>query len=173
MTCFLSENTTGASNEECRFSCEFRKYAAHFSFEVKDEDIISPYLTDNEDIWRGDAVEVFLSPDGDRTRYFELQVSPFGVRFWGEVINRDGKTPQLKKLPPMFEARAKRTEEGYTVHVELPYGELGAVLPERMAFNAFRLDKKADGRQLLYALSPTFSNSFHRPQYFVRAKEQI
>ena len=50
MTCFLSENTTGASNEECRFSCEFRKYAAHFSFEVKDEDIISPYLTDNEDI---------------------------------------------------------------------------------------------------------------------------
>ena len=173
MTCFLSENTTGASSEECRFSCEFRKYAAHFSFEVKDEDIISPYLTDNEDIWQGDAVEVFLSPDGDRTRYFELEVSPFGVRFWGEVINRDGKTPQLKKLPPMFEARADRTEEGYVVQIELPYGELGAVLPENMAFNAFRLDKKADGRQLLYALSPTFSDSFHRPQYFVRAKEQL
>lgn len=173
MTCFLSENTTGASNEECRFSCEFRKYAALFSFEVKDEDIISPYLTDNEDIWQGDAVEVFLSPDGDRTRYFELQVSPFGVRFWGEVINRDGKTPQLKKLPPMFQAKAERTEAGYKVHIELPYGELGAVLPENMAFNAFRLDKKADGRQLLYALSPTFSDSFHRPQYFVRAKEQI
>lgn len=173
MTCFLSENTTGASSEECRFSCEFSKYAAHFSFEVRDEDIVSPYLKDNEDIWQGDAVEVFLSPDGDRTRYFELQVSPFGVRFWGEVINRDGKTPQLKKLPPMFQAKAERTGEGYTVHIELPYGELGAVLPENMAFNAFRLDKKADGRQLLYALSPTFSNSFHRPQYFVRAKEQL
>lgn len=173
MTCFLSENTSGASSEECCFSCEFNKYAAHFSFEVKDEDVISSYLTDNEDIWQGDAVEVFLSPDGDRTRYFELEVSPFGVRFWGEVINRDGKTPRLKKLPPMFEASAERTEEGYNVHIELPYGELGAVLPEKMAFNAFRLDKKADGRQLLYALSPTFCNSFHRPQYFVRAKEQI
>ena len=173
MTCFLSENTTGASSEDCRFSCEFRKYAAHFSFEVKDEDVISPYRSDNEDIWQGDAVEVFLSPDGDRTRYFELEVSPFGVRFWGEVINRDGKTPRLKKLPPLFEASAERTEEGYNVHIELPYGELGAVLPEKMAFNAFRLDKKADGRQLLYALSPTFCNSFHRPQYFVRAKEQI
>ena len=173
MTCLLSENTTGASSEECRFSCEFNKYAAHFSFEVKDEDLISPYRSDNEDIWQGDAVEVFLSPDGDRTRYFELEVSPFGVRFFGEVINRDGKTPRLKKLPPMFEAKAERTEEGYNVHIELPYGELGAMLPEKMAFNAFRLDKKADGRQLLYALSPTFSNSFHRPQYFVRAKEQI
>ena len=173
MTCLLSENTTGARSEECRFSCEFRKYAAHFSFEVKDEDIISPYLTDNEDIWQGDAVEVFLSPDGDLTRYFELEVSPFGVRFFGEIVNSDGKTPRLKKLPPMFEARAERTEEGYNVHIELPYGELGAVLPEKMAFNAFRLDKKADGRQLLYALSPTFCNSFHRPQYFVRAKEQI
>lgn len=173
MTCFLSENTSGASSEECRFSCEFRKYAAHFSFEVKDEDVISSYLTDNEDIWQGDAVEVFLSPDGDRTRYFELEVSPFGVRFWGEVINRDGKTPRLKKLPPMFEASAERTEEGYVVQIELPYGELGAVLPEKMAFNAVRLDKKADGRQLLYALSPTFCNSFHCPQYFVRAEEQI
>ena len=173
MTCFVSENTSGASNEGCRCSCEFSKYAVHFSFEVKDEDIISPYLTDNEDIWQGDAVEVFLSPDGDLTRYFELEVSPFGVRFFGEIVNSDGKTPRLKKLPPIFEARAERTDEGYNVHIELPYGELGAVLPEKMAFNAFRLDKKADGRQLLYALSPTFCNSFHRPQYFVRAKEQI
>ena len=170
MTCFLSENTSGESNEECRFSCEFRKYAVHFSFEVKDEDVISPYRSDNEDIWQGDAVEVFLSPDGDLTRYFELEVSPFGVRFFGEIVNSDGKTPRLKKL---LEARAERTEEGYNVHIELPYGELGAVLPDKMAFNAFRLDKKADGRQLLYALSPTFCNSFHRPQYFVRAKEQI
>ena len=173
MMCLLSENTSGESNEECRFSCGFGKYAAHFSFEVKDEDVISPYLTDNEDIWQGDAVEVFLSPDGDLTRYFELEVSPFGVRFFGEVVNSDGKTPRLKKRPPMFEASAERTEEGYVVQIELPYGELGAVLPEKMAFNAFRLDKKADGRQLLYALSPTFCNSFHRPQYFVRAKEQI
>lgn len=173
MTAFLRENTTGIENDGCLFSCNLGKEAIDFCFEVKDGDLISPFSKDNEDIWQGDAVEVFLSPDGDRTRYFELQVSPFGVRFWGEVINRDGKTPQLKKLPPMFQARAERTEEGYKVHIELPYGELGAVLPERMAFNAFRLDKKADGRQLLYALSPTFSNSFHRPQYFVRAKEQI
>ena len=47
MTCLLSENTSGERSEECRFSCEFRKYAAHFSFEVKDEDIISPYRSDN------------------------------------------------------------------------------------------------------------------------------
>ena len=173
MTCFLSENTTGASNEECRFSCEFRKYAAHFSFEVKDEDIISPYLTDNEDIWQGDAVEVFLSPDGDRTHYFELEVSPFGLRFWGEIMNPDGQTPRLKKLPPVFDAEVRRTEEGYHVRISLAYRALGAAAPDEMTFNAFRLDKMADGRQLLYALSPTFSDSFHRPQYFVRAKEQI
>lgn len=173
MTCLLSENTTGASNEECRFSCEFRKYAAHFSFEVKDEGIISPYLTDNEDIWQGDAVEVFLSPDGDRTHYFELEVSPFGLRFWGEIMNPDGQTPHLKKLPPVFDAEVRRTKEGYHVRISLAYRALGAAAPDEMTFNAFRLDKMADGRQLLYALSPTFSDSFHRPQYFVRAKEQI
>ena len=97
MTCLLSENTSGERSEECRFSCEFRKYAAHFSFEVKDEDIISPYCSDNEDIWQGDAVEVFLSPDGDRTRYFELEVSPFGVRFWGRSHQPRREDPSAQK----------------------------------------------------------------------------
>ena len=167
MTCLLSENTTGESNEECRFSCGFGKYAAHFSFEVKDEDVISPYLTDNEDIWQGDAVEVFLSPDGDRKHYLELEVSPYGVRFFGEVENLDGKTCNLKKIAPRFTAQAMETECGYRVVMLLPVAAAGKFDAKKAVMNAFRLDKKADGRQLLYALNPTFCESFHRPAYFI------
>ncbi len=36
---------------------------------MKDNEIVSPYAEDNEDIWQGDAVEIFLSPDGDTKRY--------------------------------------------------------------------------------------------------------
>ena len=173
MTTFLRENTTGIENDGCLFSCNLGKEAIDFCFEVKDEDLISPFSEDNEDLWQGDAVEVFLSPDGDPTHYFELEVSPFGLRFWGEIINPDGQPPRLKKLPPVFDAEVRRTEEGYHVRIELAYRALGAAAPDEMTFNAFRLDKKADGRQLLYALSPTFCESFHRPKYFLKFKEVL
>ena len=64
MTAFLRENTTGIENHGCLFSCNLGKEAIDFCFEVKDEDLISPFSEDNEDLWQGDAVEVFLSPDG-------------------------------------------------------------------------------------------------------------
>ena len=38
--------------------------------------------------------------------------------------------------------------------------------------NAFRLDKKADGRQKLYALNPTLCESFHKPQKFIKVQEK-
>ena len=36
--------------------------------------------------------------------------------------------------------------------------------------NAFRLDKKADGRQELYALNPTECATFHKPKFLLRIK---
>ncbi len=107
-TYYLRENVTGAENGECCFRCRFGEREAEFFFGVRDEDIISPFQEDNEDLWQGDAVEVFLSPDGRLTRYFELEVSPFGVRFWGEVTFAGGEK-RLKKLLPPFRADAART----------------------------------------------------------------
>lgn len=82
-TYFLRENVTGAENRECRFECSFGTETAHFTFDVEDAEIVSPFCEDNEDIWQGDAVEIFLSPDGNPMRYLEMEVSPFGVRFLG------------------------------------------------------------------------------------------
>ena len=61
----------------------------------------------------------FSLPTADPTHYFELEVSPFGLRFWGEIINPDGQAPRLKKLPPVFDAEVRRTEEGYHVRIAL------------------------------------------------------
>lgn len=166
---FLRSNLTGEEDTGCRFSFAYAKDALVFSFEVKDEDIVSPYREDNEDIWKADAVEVFISPDGDVTRYKELEVSPFGVRFYGDVKNEDGKTPVLEKIPPAFTARAECRRDGYAVTICLPLSALEGFDGRKMKFNAFRLDKKADGRQLLFALSPTFCDRFHRPAYFISA----
>ena len=142
-----------------------------FYFDVKDKDIISPYRQDNDDIWQGDAVEVFLSPDGNMERYKELEVSPFGIRFYGEIRNDDGKRPRLEKAEPQFEAETKQTEYGYTVTIRLPLNTLKDFDRSKMKLNIFRLDKRASGRQELYALNPTFCNSFHHPEYFLSEGE--
>ena len=166
-TYYLRENVTDAENEECSFRFRFGEREAEFFFDVRDEDVISPFQEDNEDIWQGDAVEVFLSPDGNLEHYFELEVSPFGVRFWGEVTFGGGEKT-LKKLPPPFEAEASRTKEGYAVQIKLPLAAMQGYDRAAVVLNAFRLDKKADGRQELYALNPTRCETFHKPEYFLK-----
>lgn len=166
-TYHLRENITGAENEECSFCFRFGEREAEFFFDVKDEDVISPFQEDNEDIWQGDAVEVFLSPDGNPEHYFELEVSPFGVRFWGEVMFAEGEK-RLKKLPPPFGAEATRTKDGYAVQIKLPLVAMQGYDRNAVMLNAFRLDKKADGGQDLYALNPTRCETFHKPEYFLK-----
>lgn len=166
-TYYLRENITGAENKECSFRFRFGEREAEFFFDVTDGEIISPFQEDNEDIWQGDAVEVFLSPDGNLTRYYELEVSPFGVRFWGEVTFSGGEKG-LKKIPPPFEAEASRTKDGYAVHIRLPLSALKGFDRNAMKLNAFRLDKKQNGRQDLYALNPTGCTTFHKPEYFLK-----
>ena len=166
-TYHLRENITGTENGECSFCFRFGEREVKFFFDVKDEDLISPFREDNEDIWQGDAVEVFFSPDGNPERYFELEVSPFGVRFWGEVTFAEGKK-RLKKLPPPFRADAARTQEGYVVQIKLPLAAMQGYDRAAVTLNAFRLDKKADGRQELYALNPTRCETFHKPEYFLK-----
>lgn len=166
-TYYLRENITGAENGECSFRFRFGEREAEFFFDAKDEDVISPFQEDNEDIWLGDAVEVFLSPDGNLERYFELEVSPFGVRFWGEVTFAGGEKA-LKKLPPPFEADVSHTEAGYAVQIKLPLVAMRGYGRAAVMLNAFRLDKKADSRQELYALNPTECTTFHKPEYFLK-----
>ena len=166
----LRENMTGREDGGCRFYYQFGKDALRFYFDVKDDEIVSPFGKDNEDIWQGDAVEVFLSPDGSLTRYYELEVSPFGVRFWGEISFPGGER-RLKKLAPPFTAEARVTEYGYAVSVCLPLCALKGFERKKMKMNAFRLDKKGSGEQALYALQPTLCETFHRPAYFLNEGE--
>lgn len=110
---------------------------------------------------------------GRDTRYFELEVSPFGVRFWGEVTIAEGER-RLKKLLPPFEAEVTRTQEGYAVQIKLPLSAMQGYDRNTVMLNAC-LDKKQDGRQDLYALNPTRCATFHKGEYFLKIgkKEEV
>ncbi len=164
---FLKENRKGKENDECSFQFSLGDESAIFSFEVRDEDIISPYRQDNEDIFKGDAVEVFLSPNGDRSRYYEIEVSPYGVRFWAKIFNKNRFCIKVNREKPAYTAQAELTEQGYRVKIDVPYSSLEGFDKDQFLFNAYRLDKKTNKKQRLYALSPTYCRKFHRPKYFI------
>ncbi len=164
---FLKENETGKEDFSCKFCyCSDHKNL-YFQFEVEDEDIISPYLQDNDDLFNADAVEVFITGEGHLEKYYEMEVSPLGLRFYGEITNKDGETPLLTKIKPIFEARTECTETNYKVKIIFPYKKIPSFNKEKMKMNVFRLDKKKDGRLLLYSLNPTLCKSFHRPKFFL------
>ena len=137
-TYFLRENTAGGENGECAFRYVLEGGVLRFCFEVKDEDVVSPYTQDNDDIWNADAVEVFISPDGDLKNYKELEVSPFGVRFYGSIFNKDGESPALEKQTPPFSASAELTGTGYRAEIGLPVSALAGFDEKKLKFNAFR-----------------------------------
>ena len=163
----LKENVTGAENGECRFRFVREGENLRFFFDVDDDEIVSPFAADNENIYEGDAVEVFLSPDGDLTFYKELEVSPYGVRFYGNIRSDGVKNGALEKIPPAFRAKTALRKGGWRAEIELPLSALIGFDPDKARMNAFRLDKRADGDQRLYALNPTLCGSFHRPAFFL------
>ena len=116
-TYHLRENVTGAGNGECSFCFRFGEREAEFFFGVRDEDVISPFQEDNEDIWQGDSVEVFLSPDGNPEHYWFIQCavatqgpdagryaveigcpSPDGPRLWERMV------PDIQEAAAYFSA---------------------------------------------------------------------
>jgi hypothetical protein len=54
---------------------------------VQDTDIVTPYKNQDDPLWKGDCVELFIDADGNRTGYVELQVNPHNATFdsWFET----------------------------------------------------------------------------------------
>ena len=77
------------------------------------------------------------------------------------------KNGALEKIPPAFRAKTALREGGWRAEIELPLSAFIGFDPDKARMNAFRLDKRADGDQRLYALNPTLCGSFHRPAFFL------
>lgn len=172
---FLCENQTGgAAQPTCLFRFSRNAENFTFDFQVQDGHLFCPYRKDNEPLYEGDAVEVFVSPDGNEKEYYELEVSPAGARFFACIQNDpdNGYATSLTLLPPAFSAETEQTKDGYRVRIVLPLKQLKGYRSELCRFNAYRLDYDGDGAlRQLQALNPTLCDSFHRPAFFVRPQK--
>lgn len=129
-----------------------------FSYDIKDDVIFSPYKVDNEDIWNHDVVEVFISFNGKREAYYEYELSPYNVRFYGIIDNPTLCKPNLTKLDCNFKSSVEITDTGYKAKIYIDLPEDSTL--DDVLLNVFNVD--SDGADVsYYSINPTLNPTFH------------
>ena len=131
-----------------------------FEFNAKDSSLNSYSNKDNDEIWRGDVVEVFLDLGDDF--YYEFEVAPNGATFVAKII--DGKSLFIKNN--FFKSEAIIKGNNYQVAMVIDLSKF--INPKSIKFNMFRIETKGIKQDyILQALSPTLSNTFHVRDKFI------
>lgn len=129
-------------------------------FSAYDSSLNSFSHVNNDQLYRGDVVEVFLDL-GDEF-YYELEVAPNGATFVAKIID---KTPIFIN-DDFFKSEVKVVGNDYFVKMSINLAKLGRF--ETLKMNAFRIETRGIRTDyILQALSPTMTNTFHvRDKFF-------
>ncbi len=156
----------------------------YVAFDCVDREAWGTYEGRNHPIYEEEVVEAFLAPSRDPRRYFELESSPRGAWWEGEIDNPDGRRATLRTDLGWVCAgweRAVRVRgalgepggahEGWSVEWAIPFAALGAAAPqagERWRANFYRIDRPRGGAPELSSWAPTFAEpaEFHAPAHF-------
>ena len=138
-----------------------------FRFECENSQHFSAYSENNEPIYLGDVVEVFIGAGKNPEKYYELEVAPNGTKFFAGITNSGGEL-KVKLIDPKFDSEVEITDSGYKVSITLPEKIFGDTDAKNLYFNAFRIETEGgETEKNLLALSPTLSGTFHDPKTFI------
>ena len=128
-----------------------------------------PYSGENDPVWRGDTVEVFISPYGKWEEYFEFDVAPNLYYYYCHILNPDGKTAYNHALSDELFAESIVKDGIWEAVIEVPFslilkGKEGGFKDIPWKINAFRYDAINDE---YCALAPTGAFNFHVSKKFL------
>lgn len=133
---------------------------------ITENDIVSPFKNQDDPLWKGDCIEIFIDADSNRAGYVELQANPIGVTFdkWfaskrggpGEDEAWDSNMVVGVKLRGSVE-RADSGDLGWDVELGIPWAavkgrsdtmkvELPPRVGDRWRLNVVRVDRKSGGK---------------------------
>eukprot|EP01089_Gocevia_fonbrunei_P008439 TRINITY_DN20115_c0_g1_i1.p1 TRINITY_DN20115_c0_g1~~TRINITY_DN20115_c0_g1_i1.p1 ORF type:complete len:250 (+),score=34.64 TRINITY_DN20115_c0_g1_i1:70-819(+) len=155
-------------------------------FENTDNNIYNPFYNCNDDLYKYDVNEFFVTPLGTVantiTNYIELEVSPTGALFAANVYNpRDTCTGIQDSLIPCAATgigyQAGKINGGWYSYLQVPWKLIDGVsmdeksvtgYPSQNVYrgNFFRIDTPQGGEKELECWSPTFIACFHVPSDF-------
>lgn len=130
-------------------------------FRCDDDEIVATYLEHDEPLWKEDAVEMFLAPEG-LTPYYEIEVNPMGTTFDARIDSPDGvratmRTDLAWTCEGLFAALRRNDQRTLDVVIRLPFASLGRI-PEsgdEWRANFFRIDRSAIHGDAFSAWQPT------------------
>lgn len=157
----LLDNRSGKEVEpKTLLSVNRIKDALIFEFEAYDSSLNSFSNIDNDELYNGDVVEVFLDL-GDEF-YYEFEVAPNGANFVAKIING---TPVFINND-FFSSSSSIKDDSYFVTMKIDLSKLSN--NKKIRYNAFRIEtKRIETNYILEALSPTLSNTFHVRDKFI------
>ena len=111
-------------------------------------------------VFRGECVELFL---GGKKEYLELDVSPFGNRFYA-LIRQEGEEHSAEELPLPVTTTEKWYNGCYEVVYRIPKEELSRF--DELCFNAFRVEGVYHKERFSRAAFATNRPEHHVPESF-------
>ena len=131
-----------------------------FNFACSKSDLISYSDKNNDRLYDASVVEVFI--DVGEEDYYEIEVAPNGAIFFAKILN---KKVTFIDNDNFFTSEVHIEGVKYFVTIKVDLSRVKDL--NQVKFNAYRIEKDKEGKQSLYALFPTFSNTFHVPERFV------
>lgn len=127
-----------------------------FSFAAEESSLFSYSKKNNDDLWKGSVVEVFLDL-GDKDFYYEFEVAPNGATFIAKKY-----IDHLEFIENnFFKSTTSIKEKTYIVEMEIDLSKLR--ISNCIRYNCFRIENECPKEKSdnLSALSPTLCDTFH------------
>lgn len=167
-TYFFKENKTGnETSYETRLDIDQKGDKLVCFFKAKNSKFYSYSNKYNDDLFKGDVVEIFISSKYDN-KYYEIEVSPNGTLFYALIDNSKSEDRILYLENNCVDVKVECKNKSYTVLLTIDLAKL-ELNKKGIIFNAFRIE--TDGgvpEKHLLALNPTLCGSFHKPEFFIK-----
>lgn len=167
----LKECVTGAA-AELETTAEVCVSGGRLALLFRAEQVVSrpKYNEDNKPLYEGDVVEIFLAL-GENRRYLELEFNRNGAIF-SAVVENDGEERTLTFVNgrKYINLSVESSETVWITRAEIDIKWLESLgFSEDYAYgNLLREDFDEADNMSIYAASPTYAETFHKPEAFVK-----
>jgi len=151
----------------------------YIAFRVTDNDIWATMQKHDDPLWKQEAIEVFLDPDGDGRNYIELQINAIGTIFdllMDKAYNKGGRSNTDWTLEGLkVGINVNDSEKNWICEIAIPFRSLSALIKrcppkygDTWRINLYRIERDRLNDQSVEATAwnPTCSGDFHIPDKF-------
>jgi hypothetical protein len=159
----------------------------YIAFHCEDSAIWATYNTHDAELYREDAVEIYIDADGDGLNYIELEVNPINATFdlwldkpWDEggTGNKDWDFNDMTTAVQLKGTNANNadTDTSWICEMALPFTEMSFLAPsmhyppvkdDMWRFNLYRFDRASTNDPLGEATGwSQTSGGQHEPEFF-------